>query len=98
MQRECSAIAGIFLQHFLDARAREHRSGIARRGAQLTEMRGFVIDWRAPEDPWKGRQPRYEKLLYRPPRSFLLVTKLPSGTPIEAKLERFELQQRRPSP
>jgi len=60
-------------------------------------MRGFVIEWREPDDPWKGRQPRYEKLLYRAPHSFLLVTKLPSGAPIEVKLGHFDPPQRRPA-
>jgi hypothetical protein len=35
------------------------------------------VIWRGSDDPWKGRQPRYEKLVYHAPRSFLLVTKLP---------------------
>jgi hypothetical protein len=56
------------------------------------------VIWRESEDPWKGRQPRYEKLVYRAPRSFSLVTKLPTGQPIEVPLVRFHWQPGRFSP
>jgi hypothetical protein len=56
------------------------------------------VIWRESDDPWNGRQPRYEKLVYRAPRSFLLVTTLPSGQPIEVPLARVHWQQGRSSP
>jgi hypothetical protein len=41
---------------------------------------------REPVDPWRGRQPRYEKLVYRGPKQFAMATKLPSGKPIFVQL------------
>lgn len=55
-----------------------------------------MVESREPDDPWKGRQPRYEKLRYRAPNSFSLVARLPSGVPIEVKLGRLEPPQPRP--
>jgi hypothetical protein len=41
---------------------------------------------RPTDDPWRGLQPRYEKIVMRGPRHFELVTKLPSGEPISVRL------------
>jgi hypothetical protein len=41
---------------------------------------------RATDDPWRGVQPRYEKIVMRGPHHFELVAKLPSGEPINVRL------------
>jgi hypothetical protein len=51
-------------------------------------MASWSLERREPDDPWRGRQPRYEKLVYHPPRSFFLITRLPSDAPIEVRLRR----------
>jgi hypothetical protein len=61
-------------------------------------MASWSLERREPDDPWRGRQPRYEKLVYHPPRSFFLITRLPSDAPIGVRLRRVYLQQRRSSP
>jgi hypothetical protein len=38
------------------------------------------------DDPWRGVQPRYERIVMRGPRHFELVTKLPSGEPVSVRL------------
>jgi hypothetical protein len=38
------------------------------------------------DDPWCGRQPRYEKLLYRGPGRFFAQTRLPSGRRVAVRL------------
>jgi hypothetical protein len=38
------------------------------------------------DDPWAGRQPRYDKLVMPGPGRFELVTKLPDGTPVSVRL------------
>jgi hypothetical protein len=41
------------------------------------------------DDPWRGRQPRYERLVKVAPGRLGLTTKLPSGKPITVSLERL---------
>jgi hypothetical protein len=41
---------------------------------------------RESDDPWRGVQPRYERIVMRGPRHFELVTKLPSGESISVRL------------
>jgi hypothetical protein len=38
------------------------------------------------EDPWHGKQPKYEKLVYRGPGQFFAMTRLPSGEPTAVQL------------
>jgi hypothetical protein len=38
------------------------------------------------DDPWRGVQPRYERIVMRGPRHFELVTKLPTGEPVSVRL------------
>jgi hypothetical protein len=42
-----------------------------------------------PLDPWRGRQPKYEKLVMRDLNHFFLKTKLPWGRPIAVQLGRL---------
>jgi hypothetical protein len=51
-------------------------------------IRGRFEMWE-PDDPWGGRQPKYEKLVRRHPQRFELVTTLPSGERIAVPLGRF---------
>jgi hypothetical protein len=37
-------------------------------------------------DPWRGLQPKYEKLVRLGPMRFGLTTKLPSGEPVTVEL------------
>jgi hypothetical protein len=41
------------------------------------------------DDSWRGRQPKYEKLVMRGPDRFFLATKLPSGRRLLVRLGRF---------
>jgi hypothetical protein len=41
---------------------------------------------RESDDPWRGRQPKYERLVMKGPRSFGMTTRLPSGEPIFVRL------------
>jgi hypothetical protein len=43
---------------------------------------------RATDDPWGGRQPRYEKLVMIAPSGFALTARLPSGERIDVPLAR----------
>jgi hypothetical protein len=45
-----------------------------------------TFERRPSDDPWHGRQPRYEALVMRGPRHFELKTKLPSGKPVAVRL------------
>lgn len=47
------------------------------------------IEAREADDPWRGRQPRYERLVKVAPGRLGLVTKLPSGEPITVPLARL---------
>jgi hypothetical protein len=38
------------------------------------------------DDPWHGKQPKYEKLVYRGPGLFFAMTRLPSGEPTAVQL------------
>ena len=40
------------------------------------------------DDPWRGRQPNYEKIVRLGPMRFGLTTKLPNGEPIICELGR----------
>jgi hypothetical protein len=55
---------------------------------------------RESEDPWRGRQPKYEKLVMRGPRRFALTTRLPTGESIDVPLGRltFEIRVDPPPP
>ena len=44
------------------------------------------IEIREPVDPWRGRQPRFEKLVFRAPARFELVGRLSTGEPISVRL------------
>jgi hypothetical protein len=44
------------------------------------------IEVRDPVDPWRGRQPRFEKFVYRAPAQFELVGRLSTGEPITVRL------------
>ena len=46
------------------------------------------VELRESEDPWRGRQPRYEKIVRLGPMRFGLATKLPNGEPIVCELGR----------
>jgi hypothetical protein len=48
----------------------------------------FVME-ECDKEPWRGRQPRYERVVRMAPGQFGLVAKLPNGTPITAPLGRF---------
>ena len=50
------------------------------------------------DDPWRGVQPRYKKLVHRGPREFYLTTSLPSGKPIEVRLAPMSVGQQHPRP
>jgi hypothetical protein len=39
-----------------------------------------------PPDPWRGRQPKFDKLVMRDASHFFLVAKLPSGEPVLMQL------------
>jgi hypothetical protein len=52
------------------------------------------IEKQEPPDPWKGRQPRYEKLVMAGPDQFHLVTRLPSGEPINVPLAPMTFSRR----
>ena len=45
---------------------------------------------RESDDPWRGRQPKYEKLVMRGPDRFFAATRLPSGRRIMVRLGRFD--------
>jgi hypothetical protein len=49
------------------------------------------------DDPWRGRQPKYERIVRMAPRRFGLVTKLPNGEPITVPLSRLPKQYATPS-
>ena len=53
------------------------------------------IDWRDSEDPWRGRQPKYDRLVRRGPDDFALVTTSPAGTTVFVRLGPIEFQDRR---
>ncbi len=40
------------------------------------------FETREPDDPWRGRQPQYERIVRLGPGRFGLATTLPSGEPI----------------
>ena len=48
-------------------------------------------------DPWRGRQPKYERIVRVGPNRFGLATKLPSGEPIVAELGRLAVRGPKPS-
>jgi hypothetical protein len=50
-------------------------------------VRAFV-ERRESEDPWRGRQPEYEKLIMLAPGRFVMVTRLRSGEQIVVPLGR----------
>ena len=52
---------------------------------------------RESRDPWRGRQPKYDKLVRLGPNRFELLTKLPSGKPISVRLSRFRGRFSEPS-
>jgi hypothetical protein len=43
------------------------------------------------DDPWCGRQPRYERLVSEGPGRFFLVTRLPSDELVRVQLGRFHV-------
>jgi hypothetical protein len=47
-----------------------------------------------PDEPWHGRQPKYDSLVMRGPRRFALTARLPSGERIEAPLRSLTLELR----
>jgi hypothetical protein len=47
------------------------------------------FEMRESDDPWRGLQPRYERIVRRGPDRFELVTKLPTGEPISVRLGQF---------
>jgi len=49
-------------------------------------MPGRIEFREAEDDPWRGRQPRYESLVMRGPRRFALTARLPSGERIDVPL------------
>lgn len=53
---------------------------------------------RESEDPWRGKQPKYEKLVYAGRERFLAITKLPSGKRIAVQLGRLTLRRGRLDP
>jgi hypothetical protein len=58
-------------------------------------FREATFKLRESDDPWRGVQPRYERIVMRGPRHFELVTKLPSGEPISVRLAPFSVRQPR---
>ena len=52
------------------------------------------VDWTEPDDPWRGAQPHYEKLLFRGPGRFFAETRLPSGRRIAVRLAAVDLDIR----
>jgi hypothetical protein len=46
------------------------------------------------DDPWRGRQPKGEKLVMRGPRQFALAARLPSGESVEVPLGRLTFEMR----
>jgi hypothetical protein len=52
------------------------------------------IEWRESDDPWRGLQPKYEKLVRRGPSHFALVTKSPAG-PVFVRLVPLAFRDRR---
>lgn len=70
------------------------------RAVIVGEMEGrYECESREPRDPWRGRQPKYEKLVMHGPRHFAAVARLPSGERVEVRLGRgATLQQRREPP
>jgi hypothetical protein len=53
---------------------------------------------RESDDPWRGRQPKYERIVRLAPGGFGLATKLPSGKPITVRLgNRFAKGSAKPS-
>ena len=44
---------------------------------------------RETDDPWRGRQPRYARVVKVAPGRLGLTTKLPSGKPITVPLDRL---------
>jgi hypothetical protein len=55
----------------------------------------FSFKMRPTNDPWRGIQPRYERIVMRGPGHFELVTKLPSGEPVSVRLAPFSARQAR---
>jgi hypothetical protein len=41
------------------------------------------------DDPWRGRQPKFERLVFRGDHEFALAARLPSGEPVEVPLAPF---------
>jgi hypothetical protein len=54
------------------------------------------VEFREPDDPWRGRQPRYEKIVRLGPLRFGLTTRLPDGQPVTCELGR-PIRKTRPS-
>jgi hypothetical protein len=52
------------------------------------------VDWSERADPWGGRQPRYERLLYRGPCRFFAQTLLPSGRRLAVRLASVSVEMR----
>lgn len=51
-----------------------------------------------PDDlPWRGQQPKFEKIVRLGPMRFGLTTKLPDGEPITVELGRFAERNTNPS-
>lgn len=44
------------------------------------------------DDPWRGKQPKYEKLVYRGPGQFFALTRLPSGEPAAVQFGRMTVR------
>jgi hypothetical protein len=55
----------------------------------------LTVTTRESDDPWRGRQPKYEKLVMKGPGNFGRTTQLPSGEPIFVPLGplRFEIRR-----
>jgi hypothetical protein len=49
-------------------------------------MRASFGMWEPEDDPWRGRQPSYQRLVRLGPNQFGLAAKLPSGDPVTVEL------------
>jgi hypothetical protein len=56
------------------------------------------VEWREPDDLWRGRQPSYETLVMSGRNRFALTTRLPSGERIDVPIGRLSLDMRPPRP
>jgi hypothetical protein len=53
---------------------------------------------REPDEPWRGRQPKYEGLVFRRPKRVFLRTPLPAGWPIAVRLSHLPRRSAPPQP